>query len=51
MSEIVTAAPQKEVDTGLLVTGKNPRGIPEVVFIVSSKLRYFSIFVRQRARF
>lgn len=25
----------KEVDTALLVTAKNPRGIPEVVFIVS----------------
>lgn len=33
------AAPEKEVDTALLVTAKNPRGIPEVVFIVSSFLR------------
>ena len=30
------AAPGKEVDTTLLVTAKNPRGIPEVVFIVST---------------
>lgn len=37
MSEIVQAAPEKEVDTSLLVTGKNPRGIPEVVFIVSTR--------------
>lgn len=33
------AAPEKEVDTALLVTAKNPRGIPEVVFIVSA-VRY-----------
>ncbi len=35
MSEMVKAAPPKEIDTALLVTAKNPRGIPEVVFIVS----------------
>lgn len=35
MSEMVKAAPAKEIDTALLVTAKNPRGIPEVVFIVS----------------
>ncbi|CAM9819097.1 unnamed protein product [Ectocarpus sp. 6 AP-2014] len=35
MSEMAMAkaAPEKEVDTALLVTRKNPRGIPEVVFI------------------
>ncbi|CAM9550793.1 unnamed protein product, partial [Ectocarpus sp. 12 AP-2014] len=35
MSEMTMAkaAPEKEVDTALLVTRKNPRGIPEVVFI------------------
>lgn len=35
MSEVVKAAAEKELDTSLLVKGKNPRGIPEVVFIVS----------------
>lgn len=34
MSEMVKEAP-KELDTALLITAKNPRGIPEVVFIVS----------------
>ncbi|CAN0091561.1 unnamed protein product [Scytosiphon promiscuus] len=33
MSEVVKAAAEKELDTSLLVKGKNPRGIPEVVFI------------------
>ncbi|CAM9711920.1 unnamed protein product [Pylaiella littoralis] len=35
MSEMVKAeaSPEKEIDTALLVTAKNPRGIPEVVFI------------------
>lgn len=32
---MVKASPPKEIDTALLVTAKNPRGIPEVVFIVS----------------
>lgn len=34
MSEMVKESP-KELDTALLVAAKNPRGIPEVVFIVS----------------
>lgn len=33
MSEMTKAAPQKEIDTALLTTGKNPRGIPQAVFI------------------
>lgn len=35
MSEMVKEAAPKELDTALLITAKNPRGIPEVVFIVS----------------
>ena len=34
---MATPAPGKEIDATLLVTAKNPRGIPEVVFIVSLK--------------
>ncbi|CAM9335575.1 unnamed protein product [Laminaria digitata] len=33
MSEMAKAAPGKEIDATLLVTAKNPRGIPQVVFI------------------
>lgn len=29
------AALGKEIDTALLITAKNPRGIPEIIFIVS----------------
>lgn len=37
MSEMVKAkaTQDKEIDAALLVKAKNPRGIPEVVFIVS----------------
>lgn len=35
MSEMAKAAPGKEIDATLLVTAKNARGIPQVVFIVS----------------
>eukprot|EP00904_Undaria_pinnatifida_P013212 jgi/Undpi1/9020/HiC_scaffold_26.g11480.m1 len=33
MSEMAKEAPGKEIDATLLVTAKNPRGIPQVVFI------------------
>ena len=36
------SAPGKEIDATLLVTAKNPRGIPQVVFIVSLKATAWS---------
>lgn len=42
MSEMAKAAPGKEIDATLLVTEKNPRGIPQVVFIVSLKATAWS---------
>lgn len=45
MSEMTKAAPQKEIDTALLTTGKNPRGIPQAVFIVSwFKIAWLSVY-------
>lgn len=37
MTEKMTkeAALRKEIDTTLLISAKNPRGIPEIIFIVS----------------